>query len=200
MKPYLWKTDTIRFYDTTYPLFLYYDIVLDCFQISARQDLDDWTKIDIVLEILTRRNHKAMRLPANIRQELHNEIFKQKINLNKRKGKAGPRTVDLIADFDLIYASFMQAYHIDLYEQRGLLSWPRFFDLFQGLPEDTKIREVMGISGRDIPSPTKYNQKTIQNLIELKQYWALPPTPGMETNYQEQIELLFRSIKNMYGR
>lgn len=52
-------------------------------------------------------------------------------------------------DIDLIYAAFMQAYHIDLYEV-PYLHWWKFRALFLALPEDTKLSKVMGWRGTDI--------------------------------------------------
>lgn len=200
MKPYSRRTDTIVFRGKKMGLYLYYDLVLGCFDVWSCADLDDRSKMAAALDLLTNRNKNTDLLSLAEQAELHSQIFEEKINLNKRHSKPGPKTVDFIFDFDLIYAGFYQAYHIDLIDQRGLLTWYQFYNLFQGLPDNTKIKEVMGIRGRDIPSPTKYNQKEIQSLIELKQYWALPPDKNLENNYQTQVNQLFDAVKTMCGR
>ena len=44
-----------------------------------------------------------------------------------------------------IFASFMQAYRIDLIEEIGKLHWKKFNALIVGLPEGTKFVEVIKI-------------------------------------------------------
>jgi len=48
-------------------------------------------------------------------------------------------------DANYIYASFFQAYGIDLIEQQGKLHWEKFQALLAGLPKDTKFKEVLEI-------------------------------------------------------
>lgn len=52
---------------------------------------------------------------------------------------------DIRYDGDYIYASFMQAYGIDLFDVQGKLHWKKFNALLSGLPEGTKLMEVIKI-------------------------------------------------------
>lgn len=52
---------------------------------------------------------------------------------------------DIRYDGDYIYASFMQAYGIDLFDVQGELHWKKFNALLSGLPEGTKLMEVIKI-------------------------------------------------------
>ena len=85
--------------------------------------------------------------------------------------KARERVMDFVQDADLIRAAFEQAYGIDLTKDR--IHWLRFLYLLSGLPENTRLSEVISIRSRPIPEPTKYNQKEIQSLIEAKAAVAL---------------------------
>lgn len=192
------STELILFQGEEVKLYLYYNRVLECFRIFQRSELDDWGKLDLVMTLLTNDNRSIRRWPVVKQTQLYQQLFEQKINLNRRKGKPGPRTVDFDADFDLIYAGFMQAYGLDLFKERDRLTWVCFFMLFQGL-EGTKLNDVMAIRGRELPAPTSYNQKEIQGLLELKQYWALPPEAGLQDNYQEQVSVMFQTLKRMAG-
>lgn len=89
------------------------------------------------------------------------------------KGEEGQKAFDFVQDADLIYAGFMQAYHIDLYEERGKMHWLKFLALFSGLPEDTRFREVVNIRLRPLPKPTKTNGEEIARLVKAKQAVAL---------------------------
>lgn len=52
---------------------------------------------------------------------------------------------DIRYDGDYIYASFLQAYGIDLFDVQGQLHWKKFNALLSGLPEGTKLMEVIKI-------------------------------------------------------
>ena len=80
---------------------------------------------------------------------------------------------------------------------RGILHWKKFVSLFQGLTNDTKIKEIMEIRGRKLPKPTKYNQEEIQNLRELKAYYAIG---DLEENYQDGLGELFNSLERMASK
>lgn len=190
--------DFVSFAGKKIGLWLPYDFVLDCFAIFQRGDLDDFAKLDFALCILTKNNPAVTNLHPSQKASLYQQILTEKIQLNQRQGKPGPKTVDFTADFDLIYAAFLQQYGIDLVEERGKLPWASFFMQFQGL-SGTKMNEVMQLRAQEIPAYTPYNQKEIQNLIELKQYWALPPDETLPDNYTEQVSVMFNTLKQLAG-
>lgn len=122
---------------------------------------------------------RAAKLPAPEQEEVLCRIFKEFIFCSHRHGRSeSTRSFDFTLDADLLYASFWQAYGINLRRQAERLSWWEFMALFQSLPNGTKMREVMEIRLRDMPAPTARNQKEIQALAELKQYYALPGVGG----------------------
>ena len=55
--------------------------------------------------------------------------------------------MDFEYDAEEIYASFMQAYQMDLVEQQGKLHWFKFKALLSGLPDETPIKRLMHIRG-----------------------------------------------------
>lgn len=55
--------------------------------------------------------------------------------------------MDFDYDAEEIYASFMQAYHMDLIEQQGKLHWFKFKALLSGLPDETPIKQLISIRG-----------------------------------------------------
>ena len=60
-------------------------------------------------------------------------------------GKQEQAPYDIRYDGDYIYASFLQAYGIDLFDVQGELHWRKFNALLSGLPEGTKLMEVIKI-------------------------------------------------------
>lgn len=75
-------------------------------------------------------------------------------------------------DSEYIFSSFMQAYNIDLIEEQGKLHWQKFNALLTGLPDGTKLVEVMKIRAW---KPSKgENSKEKQKMRELQEQYALP--------------------------
>lgn len=184
--------ETITFNGRRYHVSAAFDTVLAVQQLYKDELLTDMDKVTQALRMLVRERIRVWCLPDAQKAELLQEVVKQHIELPKRPpSRKQTKLVDFDLDGDYIYASFRQAYGIDLINEQGRLCWKRFIMLFQGLPENTKIREVMKIRGMDLPEPTKYNQKERQSLMELKSYYALPVAGGG----QQGLDALFASLE-----
>lgn len=75
-------------------------------------------------------------------------------------------------DGEYIFSSFMQAYNIDLIEQQGKLHWQKFNALLTGLPEGTKLVEVMKIRAWKPSQGDSSKEKA--KMRELQEQYALP--------------------------
>lgn len=76
-------------------------------------------------------------------------------------------------DAGFIYASFMQAYKIDLYEQHDKMTWEVFIALFNGLLAETIMAKIIDIRKKEIPTG-KGSQKEAESIREAKRNFALP--------------------------
>jgi hypothetical protein len=85
--------------------------------------------------------------------------------------------IDFTLDSPYIYASFMQAYNIDLIETN--MHWYKFNALFLGLPNNTKICEIM-----QARAYKKCEDSEDKLWKKKKEYWQLP----QETVKDEEIE------------
>lgn len=74
------------------------------------------------------------------------------------------------------------------------LDWKKFISLFHGLSEQTKIREVMRIRSMEVPKFTGKNGKQIQEIQDLKSYYALPVKGG---GGQAGLDALFSTLERM---
>lgn len=173
-----------------------FDIVLEIQNLYREADLTDFEKIECALKMLV-KNDWNLRLFSPVEKvALMTEISRKFIQVKKRpKMKQNPVPVlDFEEDGDYIYASFMQEYGIDLIEQQGKLAWKKFLWLFNGLSSETKIKQVMRIRGMEIPKYTGKNMKQIQEIQELKSYYALPVRGG---GGQSGLDLLFNTLEGM---
>ncbi len=88
----------------------------------------------------------------------------------KRTGGSQKRLYDFEADEPYTYASFLQAYQIDL--RTAKLHWWDFKALLSALPQDTVFEKILQIRGAEIGPKLPKEEK--ERLRRLKQFYALP--------------------------
>ncbi|MEK4149978.1 Gp15 family bacteriophage protein [Robertmurraya sp. FSL W8-0741] len=138
-----------------YAIDLAFDNVLDVFDVLEDKTLRMYEKAEICLELLLGKQFKG----ANA-VELWNHIYEQYIYVKNEqpvmydlKGNPLPvqpedekeKMIDLEQDAEYIFASFKQAYNMNLYEQQGKLHWHEFQALLNGLPSDTIMKRIIEI-------------------------------------------------------
>ena len=99
-------------------------------------------------------------------------------------------------DAGLIRSAFRQVYGIDLF--RDKLHWFEFRELLQFLPEGNRYEETIGIRARQMPAPTKYNQKEREWLMKAKQQVALHLTDREQAvKYENDVSKVFSGFMGM---
>lgn len=173
-----------------------FDVVLEIQNLYRESELTDFEKINCALKMLVKNDWNLKKYTPTEKISLLEEIYKKCINVKKRPQtkKSALPVLDFEEDGDYIYASFMQEYGIDLIDQQGKLPWRKFLWLFNGLGADTKIKQVMHIREMEIPQFNGKNQKQIQEIQELKSYYALPVKGG---GGQSGLDLLFSTLEGM---
>lgn len=174
-----------------------FDNVLEVQRLFKEDGLTAQEKLEQSLVMLTGGGFRVWLLTPGEKAELLEQIYKEQILLPKKHGPAKrERILDFSLDSEFIYASFMQQYQIDLIDCQGHLHWKKFIALFQGLSEDTKIREIMKIRAMEIPEPNKWNGKQRQQMMELKSYYALP---SEGKGGQQGLDRLFGALEGLAG-
>lgn len=173
-----------------------FDVVLEVQQLFREERLTEWEKLDTALKMLVKNEWNLKLFSADEKAELLNEIYKKCINIKKRPvvRKSPVPILDFEEDGEYIYASFMQDYGVDLINMQGKLSWRKFIALFEGLSDDTKIKKVMKIRSMEPPLFNGRNQKQIQDILELKSYYALPIRRGGD---QQGLDGLFSALESI---
>lgn len=179
----------------TYELNLSFDNVLRVLDVFTDESKSNYSKPFIVLAMLT---GKSLTDVLNVREavSLYNQILYEHIRIPslsdyhvefdldgnpmpKKKKEEGKRVYSLQYDGDYIFASFLQAYGIDLIEQQGKLHWKKFNALLSGLPEDTKFVEVCKIRSW---KPSKGEDKKYkEHMRKLQEEYRLP-----DEEYEEE--------------
>lgn len=155
-------TDKLVIDDKEFPLNLSFDNVLRLFEMWRDEDVPEFVKPHFGIRILTGETLEDFTVEEMA--EIFNEVFEEHISLSEvednhveydlagnpmkttaSNGKQEQAPYDIRYDGDYIYASFLQAYGIDLFDVQGDLHWKKFNALLSGLPEGTKFMEVIKI-------------------------------------------------------
>ena len=115
----------------------------------------------------------------------------------RRGGGDGKRLTSYTQDAAVIRAAFLQVYRIDLWTAR--IHWLMFRDLMEGLPsEGTRYAEIIGIRGRPMPKPTKYNADERKWLQDAKRAYAIEMTEEEQENqYQHDVLNVFNGLMGL---
>ena len=135
-------------------------------------------------------------LPLYKKIEFMEKIYSEYINPPQKrlKGQKNQSVVSFGYDSSFIYSAFMEAYGIDLWDQATKMHWCKFLALFEGIPENCILRQIMGIRAQPIPAPKGHNQEEIQRITELKALYALP-SKTTEEETQNGWDALFNFLE-----
>lgn len=158
-------TDTVFVDGRAYRVNASFDRVLAAYEVLQDTFLDDYQKASVCVDLLYKRIKKC-HTPRQTLQLF--EAYFDQIVKEENRGKAETKAFDFVQDAPLIYAAFWQAYGIDLHKQKGKLHWRQFVALFCGLPDHTRIMQIIDIRIRPLPKPTKYNFEERQALMRAK--------------------------------
>lgn len=162
-----------------YAIDLAFDNVLDVFDVFDDDNLREHEKAEICLALLLEQPCES-----KVAIDLWNYVYEKFIHVENKqpikydlKGNPLPvqdeprRTMDFDKDAEHIFASFQQAYGMNLYEQQGKLHWHEFKALLSGLPSDTVMRRIEQIRLWE-PAKGESNEYK-QSMRELQELYAL---------------------------
>ena len=188
--------------DEEFPLNLSFDNVLRLFEMWRDEDVPEFVKPHFGIRILTGETLEDFTVEEM--SEIFNEVFEEHISLSEvednhveydlagnpmkttaSNGKQEQAPYDIRFDGDYIYASFLQAYGIDLFDVQGKLHWKKFNALLSGLPEGTKLMEVIKIRKwkPQKGDSTEYKEE----MRKLQKDYALPYEDIEEEEYEEEF-------------
>lgn len=152
--------DDIQIGEETYTVNASFDNILKVIDLIKDSNISDVIKPQAVLLLLI--NDELKDYSSEDKQTIITEILKSYVefddgvqydlngnpmpvpeNMEEDKGAM----YDFNQDAEYIYASFMQAYGIDLIDQQGQLHWFKFKALLTGLPTNTIFSQVLDIRG-----------------------------------------------------
>ncbi|MFD2658630.1 Gp15 family bacteriophage protein [Gracilibacillus thailandensis] len=176
--------DTINIRGIEYKLDFTFDNILRTYELYDAEDASDAEKIVIMFDNLVINceqpldlEEKSMIIEKILNELVEKDTVKEQVQEEQEEENQEEvpqkKTHDLVQDADLIYASFLYDYNIDLFEQQGKLHWKKFVALLNNLSDDSIFKKVVHIRVKDIPKETKHNREEVRNLRKLKQLYSL---------------------------
>nr|DAU36384.1 MAG TPA: hypothetical protein [Caudoviricetes sp.] len=195
-------TDKLVIDDKEYALDLSFNNVLKLFEMWRDEDVPEFVKPHFGIRILTGETLEDFTVEEM--SEVFNEVFEEHISLSTvednhveydlagnpmkttaSNGKQEQAPYDIRYDGDYIYASFLQAYGIDLFDVQGKLHWKKFNALLSGLPEGTKFMEVIKIRKWKPQKGDSAEYK--EEMRKLQKDYALPNDTIVVEEYEEEF-------------
>lgn len=184
--------DELIISDKRYPLNLSFDNVLRLLEMWQDGDIESYIKPYLALGMLTGESFKDYSVEDVV--EISEAIFEEHIKiktpvdyvveydlmgniipkLDRKKDDEDEEDeiYNIKYDSDYIFSSFFQAYNIDLIEEQGKLHWQKFNALLNGLPKNTKFREVLEIRSW---KPSKGDSSEYKSAMrKLQEVYKLP--------------------------
>ncbi|MCM2675547.1 bacteriophage Gp15 family protein [Alkalicoccobacillus plakortidis] len=167
--------DSVVISGQMYTVNMSFDNIIRLIEMLGDNELNDEVKVEIGIEMLMGNVDFDIETKATILQKLFETVVAQKevkapldIKGNPMPAQKEERVYSLVEDAEYIYASFMQDYQIDLFEQQGTLHWNKFKALLGGLRADTKFKEVLQIRQMELPTGkgTAKERKRIKEMQE----------------------------------
>lgn len=179
--------ESIEINGISYDVDMSFDNILRLNDMLNDDQLDDVTQIFLGIQLLF---SGPLNMPIEEQAEVFNQAYHVLIGAEAEKeieydilGNPMPgqgqseedvqdTLYDIKQDAEYIFASFMQDYGIDLFEQQGQMHWCKFKALLSGLSETTKFKKVLEI--RQMPLPTgKGSAKHRKEVEEMKKAYEL---------------------------
>ncbi|MCM3223332.1 bacteriophage Gp15 family protein [Bacillus cereus] len=176
--------DSVEINGEEHRLDLSFDNVLLAFEVLDDESIyNDIDKVYIVLKLLFIEDIELDSLETMVL--VYKEIMERVISAPKQTNdieeqedieevmdiEREEKFYDLHQDAQYIYASFLQDYGMDLFDQQGRLHWKKFNALLMSLSDNTMFKKVIAIRQRKITKEMSKEER--QELEEQQRIFAL---------------------------
>ena len=172
--------ETYKYNEEEIEIDLSFDNILDTFDVLKMFELSEYHRAELCLTLLFGEDviedvdiinvwNEVFELYLDSTKE---EMVKYDLAGNPMPTKKEEPLIDLSQDAEFLYASFVQAYGINLIKEQGKLHWYEFKALLNGLPEDTIIKQIIHIRsyepGKHDSTEYKKQMQDLQDFYRLE--------------------------------
>jgi hypothetical protein len=187
---------------------LSYDNILNFYELIDNHEYDVnfriITSLEIIVEESDKLGLKSLEEAYGLFKFLLLKFLDIDLDKNKKQGENESEeddTGDTVKSFDynkdaeVIYASFMQAYKMDLFEQQGILHWKKFNALLVNLPDETAFKKIVGFRVMKVPTEKEGASKDyIRYVRQMKEKYSLD-TRSVEERINDSLSSFAKSLK-----
>ncbi len=137
--------------------------VLKFFRVLEAQDLNEEEKTRLTIKLFF---NGKIPLVNNLWEEIETFIY---YDSQKGEKSEGAKVFDYNADHGRIFAAFWETYNIDL--RNTDMHWFVFRELFDAIPEKTKLMQVIDIRGKKLKKEDSAEYK--KQIMKLKNIYRL---------------------------
>lgn len=191
--------DRFEFEGKIYHVDLSFDNVLRLFEMFEDDLYFEIEKIELALKILIKEYYRIKNKSIFEKIEIYKFVMKEFLDIDTEKEEVPQkRVMDFKKDAGLIYASFMNAYGIDLFEKQGKLHWYKFSNLLAHLPDKTAFKEVVSYRVMKVPSGKHVDPEYRKHVLKMKRVYSLDnynETPeGKAENLDKQLSIIAKAM------
>jgi hypothetical protein len=185
---------------------LSFDNVLKIMELFDDDTISNRVKPNIALMMLIVDHSLLAQLNMQGKEKLVIDVFKDKLNIDLTADKkAGEMTeslgnsleeeapevpvVNFKLDADMIFASFLFDYNINLLEQQGKLQWGEFLALFNNLSEKAPMKIAIHYRTCEIPKKDKHNSEERKRIKTMKERYELPEAKEIREEMEHKAYL-----------
>ncbi|PGX01676.1 hypothetical protein COE40_19095 [Bacillus cereus] len=212
--------DVYTWADVPIELNLSFDNILKIMELFDDDSVNNRAKPNIALLMLIVDKNLLSQLDPPKKEKLLIDVFKDKLNIdlssNKKinemtetmgnEGDEQPPEIPVVnftLDAEMIFASFLYDYGINLFDQQGVLQWNEFLALFNNLSEKTPMRTAIYYRTCEIPKKDKHNAEERKQIKKMKERYELPEAKVIREQmayeaFQRKMESQKRQV-TLYG-
>jgi len=173
--------ESVRVDGIDYPILTDFKNWIKFFEMIQSKELTDTEKSIVAMEWF------IDKVPPNRLEALKalSEFFCMSVKSEKTEEKSKKTVLDFEHDAALIIAGFKQSYGIMLYE--STMHWWQFKSLFDGMPDDTKIKECLGYRCLELNEIKDSEEK--KRIRKIKKIYDLPQETMSDRDIGEAFDI-----------
>lgn len=197
------EKDSFEFQGNILYLDMSFDNILRLFELFTDDNIPSFEKVLIALEMLIYEYEIIEELEFREQFEIYNFILKEFLHIDIDKKETGEseesaapskKTMDFVKDAELIYASFLSEYQIDLFQEQDKLHWDKFSALLSNLGDNTAFKQIVSYRTMKVPSAKEASEEYRNHVQKMKRIYSLED----ETEQAENLENTLDSIASTF--